>query len=259
MKIIKASDNDIPQLKQIWFETFNNDKAFINDFFLNRWENDNCYIVKENETILSLIHCLQFSFTREMNNTPVSYIVGATTKSEFREQGLLSMLLNFAHKEEGKILTLNPGFNPYFENHGFYYSSKSIVQKIRGNKKVPVVNEKKDISTIYINATEDFGSLDRDTFSWKNLQSSFKTVTANHKMENAYALVINDVAYETMCEGSDSAVALKKKLESMNISQVWMPSNSPLSYLFDSPNTFIPLGMSNEKNICANLYIPQQF
>lgn len=259
MKIIKATNNDIPQLKQLWIDTFNNEKSFIDDFFENRWKIDNCYIIKDKEIILSTIHCLQFSFTREMNTTEVSYIVGATTIEPLRNQGYLTSLLDYAHKEEGKILTLNPSFNPYFERHGFYYSSKSVVQKINGNINKPVVDEKIDISNIYNNATEKLGSLDRDNYSWKTLQSIFKTVTVSKNMENAYALVINDIAFETMVEGIDSAKELKKKLESMNISQVWMPSNSPLTYLFDSTNTFVNMGMSNEKNICANLYIQQQF
>lgn len=259
MKITKASKNEIPQLKQIWFDTFNNSKNFIDDFFENRWDIDNCYIIKENDTILSTIHCLQFSFTREMNTTEVSYIVGATTIEAFRNQGLLSNLLDYAHKEEGKILTLNPSFNPFFEKHGFYYSSNSIIHKLSSKSNMPIIDEKIDISTIYINATQEFGSLDRDNYSWKTLQSISKTVVAEHKGEKAYALIINNIAFETMCEGIDSAKKLKEKLESLNISHAWMPSNSPLSYLFDSPNNFIPQGMSSEKNICANLYIPQQF
>lgn len=259
MKILKASNLDIPQLKQIWSDTFNNDKTFINSFFENRWEKDNCYVIKDNNRILSVIHCLQFSFTREMNTTKTSYIVGASTLKEYRKQGLISNLLDYAHKQECKILTLNPGFNPFFEKRGFYYSSNSIVHKIKGNIKVPVKDEKTDISTIYIKAMEDKGYLDRDKYSWSNLQTNCKTIVVNYKSESAYALIINDIAFETMCEGKDSAKKLKKKLESMNISQVWMPSNSPLSYLFNSNHTFIPLGMSNEKNICANIYIPQQF
>lgn len=259
MKIIKATTNEIPQLKQIWYNTFNNDKEFIDSFFENRWEKNNCYIIKDKDKILSVIHCLEFSFTREMKTTEVSYIVGATTLKDYRRQGYISNLLNFAHQEEGKILTLNPGFNPFFENHGFYYSSKSIVHKIQGNPKINTQNEKADIASIYINAMEKNGYLDRDKFSWYNLQSNCKTIVASHKKERAYALIIEDIAFETMCEGLDSASALKKKLESMNISQIWMPSNSPLTYLFNSNHTFIPLGMSNEKNICANIYIPQQF
>ena len=253
MKITKATKSDIPQLKKLWKDTFNNDLTFINNFFENRWKIDNCYIIKDKQTILSTIHCLQFSFTREMNTTDVAYIVGAATIEPLRNQGYLTSLLNYAHKEEGKILTLNPSFNPFFEKHGFYYSSKSIVQKI------VVKDERCDISNIYNNATEKFGSLDRDIFTWNTLQSIFKTIVVSKNMEKAYALIINDIAFETMVEGIDSARELKKKLESMNISQIWMPSNSPLTYLFDSTNTFVNMGMSNEKNICANLYIPQQF
>ncbi len=259
MKITKATKSDIPQLKKIWSDSFNNEKKFINNFFDHRWEIDNCYIIKDKDTILSTIHCLQFSFTREMNTTDVAYIVGATTIEPLRNQGYLTSLLNYAHKEEGKILTLNPSFNPFFEKHGFYYSSKVVVQKIKGNKYNSVIDEKCDISNIYNNATEKFGSLDRDRFSWNTLQSIFKTVVVSKNMEKAYALVINDIAFETMVEGIDSAKELKNKLESMNITQVWMPSNSPLTYLFNSTNTFVNMGMSNEKNICANLYIPQQF
>jgi hypothetical protein len=112
---------------------------------------------------------------------------------------------------------------------------------------------------MYINATENTGSLDRDSFAWKLLRENCKTIVVEENYQRAYALIIDDVAFETMCEGIDSARALKRKMENLNISQVWMPSNSPLAYLFNTPPTFIPLGMSNEKNICSGIYIPQQF
>ncbi len=258
MKFLKAIEKDIPQLKEIWTNTFNTPKNFVNDFFENRWPIDHCYIAKEKDKIFSVLHCLQFSFSREMNNTDVSYIVGATTLLEMQNQGLCSNLLTLAHQDEGKILTLYPQFNSYFERHGFYYSANNIGFKLNGNKKNKVINEKYDISTIYINSTEKTGSLDRDKFSWYSIQSNCKTIIAEDNFEKAYALIIDDIAYETMCEGINSARALKEKLETLNVSQIWMPSNSPLAYLFETQPIFIPLGMSSEKNICANLYIPEQ-
>lgn len=259
MKLLRANEKDIPQLKQIWAEVFKTPQSFINDFFDARWNMDHCYIAKDQNRILSTIHCLEFSFTREMNNTKVSYIVGAATNMENRKQGLASKLLAFAKQEEGKILTLNSNLNPFFEKHGFYYSSKNICYPIKGNSLNPVVNQIEDISSIYLNSTEKTGSLDRDNFAWSLIRNNCKTIIVEVNFEKAYALVIDDIAFETMCEGADSARALKQKLESMNISQVWMPSNSPLTYLFSTPPAFIPMGMSNEKNICAGIYIPQQF
>lgn len=259
MILSRATDNDISQLKTLWLEVFNSPKTFINDFFENRWKIDHCYIAKENNNIVSAIHCLQFSYTRNMTVTEISYIVGCATKPEYRKQGLITSLLDLAHKEEGKILTLNSNLNPFFERHGFYYSSQNVCYPLLVNSRKNVTNCTDDISSIYVNATEETGSLDRDFYAWKLLRDNCKTIIAQSNLQRAYALVIDDVAFETMCEGRESAIALKKKMEEFNISQVWMPSNSPLSYLFNTSPTFIPLGMSNEKNICAGIYIPQQF
>jgi predicted acetyltransferase len=259
MKLLRASKNDILQLKQIWANVFNTPQAFIDSFFEARWNTDHCYIAKDKDKILSMIHCLESSFTREMNNTDVSYIVGAATLSSHRNQGLLSSLLDLAHKEEGKILTLNSNLNSYFENHGFYYASKNVCYPLLGNKNHSLINDAQDISSIYINATEKTGSIDRDTYAWRLIRDNCKTVVVEKNYQRAYALVIDDVAFETMCEGPDSAIQLKEKLKNLNVNQVWMPSNSPLSYLFNSKPTFIPMGMSNEKNICAGIYIAQQF
>lgn len=260
MKIERASICDITQIKTLWDEVFNSGKTFINDFFDIRWKIDHCYIARDNSNnIQSMIHCLQFSYTREMNTTNVSYIVGAATREQYRNQGLITSLLDFAHKEESQILTLNSNFNPFFERHGFFYSTKNICYPISGNINKPVINDSSDISTIYLNATENTGSLDRDQYAWKLIRNNCNTIVVEKNNQKAYALIIEDVAFETMCEGIDSAIELKKKLETLNITQVWMPSNSPLANLFTTHPTFIPMGMSNEKNICAGIYIPQQF
>ena len=259
MRLCRATDNDISQLKTLWSEIFNSPKSFIDEFFEKRWLIDHCYVAKDKNNIVSAIHCLQFSYTRNMNITEVSYIVGCATKPNYRKQGLATSLLDLAHKDEGKILTLNSNLNPFFERHGFFYSSQNVCYPLKGNSLNPVTDCKEDISSIYVNATEETGSLDRDAYAWKLLRDNCKTIIVESSFQRAYALVIDDVAFETMCEGSESAKALKKKMEEFNISQVWMPSNSPLSYLFNTPPTFIPLGMSNEKNICSGIYIPQQF
>jgi predicted acetyltransferase len=259
MILTRASKNDIPQLKQMWSQIFNSPKTFINNFFETRWDMDHCYIAKDNNKIVSMLHCLQFSYTREMNTTNISYIVGAATLTEYRKQGLLTSLLDLSHKEEQQILTLNSNFNPFFERHGFFYTSQNVCYPIESLGKNEIINQTEDIASIYINATEKTGSLDRDSFAWKLLRENCKTIVVEENYQRAYALVIDDVAFETMCEGIDSARALKRKMENLNISQVWMPSNSPLAYLFNTPPNFIPLGMSNEKNICSGIYIPQQF
>lgn len=260
MKYERAKESDIPKLKEIWKTVFDNDDDFINEVFANRWEIDHCYVARDEEAgIVSVLHAIQWSFTREMNNTPISYLIGAATLSDYRRQGHMSNLLELAHCEEGRILVINPGLGNFFLRHGFYHTTSSVCYKIDGDPNGIIEDDKSDISAIYNNATEKVGALDRDDFSWKLLRENCKTVIAESNGERAYALIIDDLAIETMCEGFESARALKAKLETLPVTQVWMHSASSLSYMFQEAPAFLPMGMSNEKSICSGLYIAQQF
>ena len=261
MKFERATDKDIPRLKEIWKEVFDNEMSFIDEIFEERWKIDHCYVARDEMAgIVSVLHCLQWSFTREMNNTPISYIIGATTLPEFRNQGLMDTLINLAHDDEGRILVINPGLGSYFLRHGFYHTTSSVCYSLEGDPNGIIEDDKDyDLSAIYSNATEKVCAIDRDIYAWKLIRENCKTVVVKEGGQSAYALVIGDVAFETMCEGFVSARALKEKLETLPITQVWMHSASTLSYLFEDAPAFLPMGMSNEKSICSGLYIAQQF
>lgn len=261
MKFELATDKDVPRLKEIWQTVFDNKMSFIDEIFDERWKIDHCYVARdEKEGIVSVLHCLQWSFTREMNNTPISYIIGAATLPAFRQQGLMDTLIRLAHDEEGRILIINPGLGSYFLRHGFYHTTSSVCYSFEGDTKGVIEDDKDyDLSAIYSNATEKIGAIDRDRYAWKLLRENCKTVVVEENGQSAYALIIGDIAFETMCEGFVGARALKEKLETLPITQVWMHSASTLSYLFEDAPAFLPMGMSNEKNICSGLFIAQQF
>lgn len=260
MKFERAKDSDLPRLKEIWKTVFDNTESFIEEIFEERWKIDHCYVARDEvEGIVSVLHCLQWSFSREMNSTPISYIIGAATLPEFRNQGLMDTLIRLAHDDEGRILVINPGLGTYFLRHGFYHTTSSVCYSIEGDPNGVIEDSDEDLSAIYSNATEKIGSIDRDYYAWKLIRENCKTVLVTAGGQSAYALIIGDVAFETMCEGFESARALKEKLKSLPITQVWMHSSSTLSYLFDDAPAFLPMGMSNEKNICSGLYIAQQF
>ncbi len=260
MKFERAKDSDLPRLKEIWKTVFDNTESFIDEIFEERWKIDHCYVARDEvEGIVSVLHCLQWSFSREMNSTPISYIIGAATLPEFRNQGLMDTLIRLAHDDEGRILVINPGLGTYFLRHGFYHTTSSVCYSIEGDPNGVIEDSDEDLSAIYSNATEKIGSIDRDYYAWKLIKENCKTVLVTAGGQSAYALIIGDVAFETMCEGFESARALKEKLKSLPITQVWMHSSSTLSYLFDDAPAFLPMGMSNEKNICSGLYIAQQF
>lgn len=257
----RATDKDITRLKEIWKIVFDNEESFINEIFEERWKIDHCYVARDKEAgIVSVLHCLQWSFTREMNNTPISYIIGAATLPEFRKQGLMNSLINLAHDDEGRILVINPGLGTYFLRHGFYHTTSSVCYSFEGNPTGVIEDDKEyDLSAIYSNSTEKIGAIDRDAYAWKLLRENCKTVVVEENGQCAYALIMGDIAFETMCEGFVGARALKEKLETLPISQIWMHSSSTLSYLFEDAPAFLPMGMSNEKSICSGLYIAQQF
>jgi predicted acetyltransferase len=256
-----AKDSDISRLKEIWKMVFDNEESLINEIFEERWKIDHCYVARdEKEGIVSVLHCLQWSFTREMNITPISYIIGAATLPEFRNRGYMDTLIRLAHDDEGKILVINPGLGNYFLRHGFYHTTSSVCYSFNGDVNGVIEDDKEtDLSAIYTNSTVKIGAVDRDDYAWKLLRKNCKTVVVTEQGQSAYALIIGDIAFETMCEGFKSARALKKKLETLPITQIWMHSSSTLSYLFDDTPAFLPMGMSNQKNICSGLFIGQQF
>jgi len=261
MKYERAKDSDIQSLKKIWKCVFDNEESLIDEIFEKRWEIDHCYVARDEEHgIVSMLHCLQWSFTREMNTTPIAYIIGAATLPEFRNQGCMDNLLRLAHDDEGKILVINPGLGSFFLRHGFYHTTSSVCYSFDGDVNGIIEDDKEaDLSAIYTNATVKIGAVDRDDYAWKLLRKNCKTVVVTEQGQSAYALIMGDVAFETMCEGFKAAEALKEKLSTLPITQIWMHSSSTLSYLFEDTPAFLPMGMSNQKNICSGLFIAQQF
>ena len=101
----KAQHSDFAELKQLWNVVFNEEKTFLDAFFSKRFDNENIFIARFNDKIISALHALKSTYNQGGDSFDCSYIVGASTLQEFRNQGHMGKLLELASKSYNHPMT----------------------------------------------------------------------------------------------------------------------------------------------------------
>ena len=93
----KANKNDIPKLKSLWIDTFDEAETAVNIFFDNTMSYTSVYCAESEEEIVSavyLIHC-------KLNDKKAHYLCGASTNKAYRKMGIMSKLIKYALDNSG--------------------------------------------------------------------------------------------------------------------------------------------------------------
>ncbi len=144
---------DIPQLKKIWADIFNDSPEFINWFFESRFMADLCYVCEKDGEIISCLH--GYPVTLNVRGVPVHAISvsGVATLPQFRGKGIMKKLLGeylIKVKEKGYPLAVLTAVNPeIYKPLGFVHITDAFwANEFCGNKgeeKAEEINIKENI------------------------------------------------------------------------------------------------------------------
>ncbi len=93
-----AAVQDTSQIRDLWNYCFDDTPEFVNFFFQACYQADNALVVEEEGRIQSCLQILPYRMILRDREIPISYIVGVATWPEYRGQGLIKRLLQFADK-----------------------------------------------------------------------------------------------------------------------------------------------------------------
>lgn len=136
MKLCKASATDKEILYKQWKEAFEHDDGGSIDHYFSAYYNPNeCYILKDENTILSSLQVHRHVMVLQGKRIEVSFIVGVLTPPEFRKKGYMKMLMDevLDMLDHQNLITVLQAYIPeIYEPFGFqkiYRRKKFIVDK----------------------------------------------------------------------------------------------------------------------------------
>ncbi len=142
----KAETSDIPEITKIWQSSFGDEKEYIDFFLQNRFMDIDTLVFEKEGKVVSQL----FLISCRIKNISGYYLYAAATDSEYRGQGIMASLLEFAEsyaKDNGAdFIFLVPGNESlyrYYERFGYekaFY--KSIPACFNAFEKVSYDKEK---------------------------------------------------------------------------------------------------------------------
>ncbi len=92
--IVKATQSDMPELKELWKICFpKEDNSYIDYYFRNVWKPENCYVTKEDGKIISTISRNKHDIMFQGRIIRTSMITGVATLPEYRNRGYMKELM----------------------------------------------------------------------------------------------------------------------------------------------------------------------
>lgn len=92
IEFFRAEENDIEQLKTLWFLCFDDTKEAVDLFFDENACRMRAYCARDNETVVSALYLLD----ADLNGQKAHYLCGASTRSDYRKKGIMGRLIDFA-------------------------------------------------------------------------------------------------------------------------------------------------------------------
>ena len=122
IEISTAVSCDIPYLKRMWKDIFNDTDSYIDLYFSYKFKEGNTFVVKDEGKIVSTLYVEYNSLYVDGCEKKGAYFCGIATYEEYRKKGYANMLIQYA-KENIKnvdIIYLIPANLPLFD---FYKKS----------------------------------------------------------------------------------------------------------------------------------------
>ncbi len=122
LKFVKADCSDIQRLKQLWLLCFFEKEQAVDLFFSANFDNLSAYIVLDGDLIVSALYLVNTL----LNGQKAHYLCGASTLPEYRNQGIMAKLIEYAlndAKKSGDVFSIlfpaNESLYSYYEKFGY--------------------------------------------------------------------------------------------------------------------------------------------
>jgi predicted N-acetyltransferase YhbS len=92
-----ASDGDRGRLKKLWGDIFGDSPEMVEAYFAHRHRDENMLVETQNEDIAGMLSMLPLRLTSPGRSFPARYIYAVATDIKYRNQGVSTRLLDYAH------------------------------------------------------------------------------------------------------------------------------------------------------------------
>jgi predicted acetyltransferase len=167
------------QLKLLYQQSFEDSPYYINYFFSEKYHFDRVFTETDKNQVITALHIVDKKLSFHDQEIHYPYIVAASTKEEYRNQGYMRRLLEKAlHslKQNGYLVVgLNPASKTFYQQFGFRFCSfsqpttldPSLTDEITYRK--IDITEFRELSYLYQKYCDQFDSyILRDTTYWEN-------------------------------------------------------------------------------------------
>lgn len=123
LSFAKADDTDLHPIIDLWRDNFEDeDKASTNFYFMKCYKKENTYLLKNNETIVSMLQIVPYTIILNNQEEQAYFILGVATTKDYQNQGMMRQLMNYVlslpEYRNSKILL--QAYNPQiYYNFGF--------------------------------------------------------------------------------------------------------------------------------------------
>lgn len=95
-KICKANNQDLYNIIDLWRDSFSDENEMSTNFyFMNRYDLQNTYILKNNDTLVSMLQIVPYSIIINHQETLVYFILGVATNKNYQKQGMMKKLMKY--------------------------------------------------------------------------------------------------------------------------------------------------------------------
>jgi Uncharacterized conserved protein len=157
-----ANQNDTKEIQQLWLDSFQDENELSTEFyFKNYYHSQNCYLLCQNEQIISVIQISDMKISYHSIIKEYYYILGVCTRQNFQNQGCMRMLLEHVlaiYKNHNILLQAYcPQIYEPFHFHATHFHQIIEVNKEKLCKKVGVVSHDYSLMQKYYDLfTENF-------------------------------------------------------------------------------------------------------
>ena len=192
----KLREEEHIRTRELWEEIFTEDTSeFLDYYYSVKTQENEIYVIEIGNEIVSMLHLNPYQMRVQDKIYQTHYIVAVATKKEYRKQGLMRMLLEYAMqimKDRGEPFTfLMPAAEAIYKPFGFRFIYKQSFGKIKG-KNMPNGNceivsaTEKECGNIAEYANKKLQEY--DIVTWRN-DEYYKTMLSELASENGGILI----------------------------------------------------------------------
>lgn len=176
----------------LWRTCFKDTEEFIRFYFERKYREENTIALEENGKVICALQMLPYTMTWEKTEVPVSYISGASTDPEFRNQGFMRKLLTEAFllmkNRKFAFSILIPQENWLYD----YYARMGYAPVFRytpENYYLPVSYRHPDVKVL---PPEEYPSSAQELYKYFDLQMHKRPNSVQHSAED-FSMILDDL------------------------------------------------------------------